>query len=314
MPDWSRNLDKNAFTAEKLSVKQGLPVRKKSLLTIAFISTLLFSTVAETQFVHLGKANPYAIITKEEQGRGEASPPEGVLPPEILILSPENNTEYSSNTISLTFNVSEQWLLFVQEMYYRTSWQSSRKTPIKVVRLESPRWVLSQISINVTDIPEGPRWLEVYAVGKGGIKTREEYRYPFLTEYYMTYQVVGSSMVNFTIDTTPPIISALSVENKTYHTPNVPLNAFVNEQVSQVSYSLDGHNNATVVGNTTLTNLPFGEHCITVYATDRAGNTGAAETAYFTTEEPFPTTLLISVATVAVIIASLLVYFKKRKH
>jgi hypothetical protein len=72
----------------------------------------------------------------------------------------------------------------------------------------------------------------------------------------VSYKLTGSSMVNFTIDTTPTIISALSVKNKTYFTSNVTLNVIVNEPVSQVSYSLDGQEKENIAGNTTLTNLP----------------------------------------------------------
>jgi hypothetical protein len=131
----------------------------------------------------------------------------------------------------------------------------------------------------------------------------------------VSYKLTGSSMVNFTIDTTPTIISALSVKNKTYFTSNVTLNVIVNEPVSQVSYSLDGQEKENIAGNTTLTNLPYGKHNVTVYATDQAGNPGTSETIYFSVEEPFPTTMVIAfAASMAVLGAGLAVYFKKRKH
>jgi len=61
--------------------------------------------------------------------------------------------------------------------------------------------------------------------------------------------------------------------------------------------------------------LANGEHNLTVYATDEAGNMGASETIYFSVAEPFPTTLVMaSVITVSVAGIALLVYFKKRKH
>ena len=138
--------------------------------------------------------------------------------------------------------------------------------------------------------------------------------------YYVTYsEITSSSLVNFTIDTTPPIISALSVENKTYYTTEIPLGFAVNEPTTQVTYCLDGQENVTIAGNTTLTNLPFGEHNVIVYATDKVGNSGASETIIFNVAKPpelFPKTLLAtaSVATVAIIGVGLLVYFKKRKR
>jgi hypothetical protein len=131
--------------------------------------------------------------------------------------------------------------------------------------------------------------------------------------------------VTFTIDTAPPRISVLNVENKTYGTSDLPLSYTVNEPDSQISYSLDGLVNVTFFGNTTLTGLSNGKHNLVVYATDDAGNVGASETVYFSVEapqpepkpkpEPFPTTLVIaSVSVVAIVVLGLLVYFKKRKR
>jgi hypothetical protein len=73
-----------------------------------------------------------------------------------------------------------------------------------------------------------------------------------------------------------------------------------------------------IAGNTTLANLPLGEHSITVYITDEAGNTGTSETIFFTIEKPSPFSPLlivtVSAALLVTISVALLVYFKKRKH
>jgi len=93
------------------------------------------------------------------------------------------------------------------------------------------------------------------------------------------------------------------------------LNFTVNESVSQINYCLDGHENVAVAGNTTLTGLSNGEHSLTVYATDEAGNAGASETITFSIDVPFPTTMVIApAASVAVLGAGLAVYFKRRKR
>jgi hypothetical protein len=104
-----------------------------------------------------------------------------------------------------------------------------------------------------------------------------------------------------------------------YEVPEVPLNFTVNELASRISYVLDGQENVTIAGNTTLTNLTYGEHNVTVYATDNAGNIGASETITFTIAEPepepFSTTMVIApMASITVVGVGLLVYFKKRKH
>jgi len=72
----------------------------------------------------------------------------------------------------------------------------------------------------------------------------------------------------------------------------------------------------TVAGNTTLTELSFGLHNVTVYAEDTFGNVGASETVWFSVAEPFPAVPVAAASAVAVAIvgAGLLVYFKKRKH
>jgi hypothetical protein len=118
-------------------------------------------------------------------------------------------------------------------------------------------------------------------------------------------------------DTVPPRISILLPENKVYNASSVLLTFLIYEAFSSMSYSLDGQDNVTIAGNTTLSELPNGSHNLTVYVTDRSGNTGASETIYFNVEvpEPFPTTLFIaSVITVAVVGAGLIIYFKKCKR
>ena len=103
-----------------------------------------------------------------------------------------------------------------------------------------------------------------------------------------------------------------------YNRSEVSLNFTVDEPVSQVKYSLDGQNNLTVAGNTTLAELSAGVHNVTVYARDAVGNIGASKTIPFTVakeSEPFPTTLVIApIASVVAVGAGLAIYFKKRNH
>ena len=74
--------------------------------------------------------------------------------------------------------------------------------------------------------------------------------------------------------------------------------------------------NVTIDVNTTLSGLNCGEHSLTVYAWDTAGNIGTSETLYFTIAEPLPVVPVAaaSAASVAVLSVGLLVYFKKRKY
>jgi hypothetical protein len=136
--------------------------------------------------------------------------------------------------------------------------------------------------------------------------------------YSIPFWAAFSKTIAFTIDTVAPNVTVLSSESNMYKTSGVPLNFTVDEPFSKIEYSLDGQDNVTINGNTTLTDLPNGDHNVTIYATDEFGNIGASETVYFSVEvpEPFPTlqVVAVSVAIVAVVAIGLLIYFKKRKH
>ena len=118
-----------------------------------------------------------------------------------------------------------------------------------------------------------------------------------------------------------PNVTLLLPQNVSFSTSDVQLDFAVDEPVSQVEYSLDGQANVIIVGNTTLTGLPNGYHNVTVYATDEDGNRGDSETVYFNIEvaKPSPNWLIIAVLVTilvvfSVLIASLLLYFQKRRE
>jgi hypothetical protein len=125
------------------------------------------------------------------------------------------------------------------------------------------------------------------------------------------------------IDTAPPEISNLSVHNQTYPSPDVPLNFTLKDSTSRIAYSLDGCENVTIGGNTTLNGLSAGKHTVTVFCWDDAGNVGSSETITFTvdkqpestsTSEPFPwLSVAAAVAVAAVVAVAALVYLKTRK-
>ena len=308
----------------------------KVLLVAVSLSTLLFTCVAGTTLVHSGKANPQMSIPYYS---GHVAPDWSTEPPTVLIFSPENNTVYGSSDVSLSFNVSvgysktASWC-FLENIYYETDWQSNKTSVYENIR--KPRItgypslkmttsffpsskMLTEFSesINLTGIPDGNHTLMVYAVESGyyylysrvsRIDNRNTYH------NYNSFRIAGSSLFRFSVDTTPPKVSILSLENETYYSPDIQLNFTVSEKPSLVSYSFDGQENVTITGNTTVTSLPYGEHSVTVYAADNAGNVGASETIYFSIEEPFPTMMVIaSIAVVSVIASGLLFYFKKRK-
>jgi hypothetical protein len=125
------------------------------------------------------------------------------------------------------------------------------------------------------------------------------------------------STVNFTVDTTAPNISILSIQNKVYNSSEIPLVFAVNETASLITYILDGKV-FTIDGNSTLTGLQNGDHKLMVYATDEAGNAGASETIDFNVEVPLsPEVAFAIIPPMAVVLIgglSLLIYLKKRNQ
>jgi hypothetical protein len=317
---WSRNLDKNVFIENKGYFSQGLPVEKKALITAAFVSVLLLSAVAGTQFVNLGQANPYIRHRKMEK---TIPPPEGTKPPVVSISSPKNHS-YPSTSFLLNFTAtiekSNDISLSVNEIYYLLSWKRERTDVDRLALFLKNNYTWPPTySINLTGVPEGPHWIEVFAVATAfAYETRRETKGIYQTTYYAGYEITGSSRIDFTIDTTAPSVSSLSVTNMTYAATDVPIMLKINEPVLQVSYSLDGRRNLTAAGNITLTGLTRGEHSIAVFATDLAGNIGASETVTFTIAEPEPeslpsTVVMAPIASVAFVGVGLLVYLKRRK-
>jgi hypothetical protein len=299
----SRNLDKNAFTAEKTRIKQGLPVKKKSISTVTFISVLLLMVMAGGCFVKFAQANPYMYYE-------HVDPPAGATPLVISTLSPKSNAVYDVNDIAITFNVNTQGtsLNTLYAVYFKASWMQDNVTVYKQNSHspEFPRFC----SYNETfwNVPDGEYNVVITARGGGGYAEG-------LTAY--SFDMTTISVVSFTI-AAPPEVSIVSVENKTYDSSDVPLTFTVNESLSKIAYVLDNQDNTTISGNTTLVGLSNGVHNVTVYAWDTAGNAGFSKTLTFTVAAPesFPTTFVsaVSAASVAAVGAGLLLYHRKHRQ
>jgi hypothetical protein len=135
-------------------------------------------------------------------------------------------------------------------------------------------------------------------------------RYPSSTVYATVEQYLP-----FGYGAIPPVFTIASPINTNYSFNEILLNFSLNKPVNWTGYTLDGKDNITVTGNTTLTGLSNGLHNITVYAKDTFGNIGASETIKFTVaSESFPVIPFAAIAVVVVIVATgLLVYHKKHK-
>ena len=283
---------------------------KKTVLAVTITIALLLMVIYGTLFVSFGMANPYI--------RDYVAPDSNTNPPQISIYSPENNSVCSNVYLSINVSLPKSTTAsfsFLHNVYYEADWLQNRtylynsKGLSDEIRSDnSPERQYFSYTGVLNGVPEGSHSLTIYAEGGGW--------YPPIGIKQSGFFIDGNSSFFFTVDNTPPIITHLSVENKTYYTSDVPLSILTNEPVTQTSYSLDGQTNMTVTGNTTLAGLSVGKHNLTVYSWDSAGNTGASETVTFSisNQEPFPTVTVatVSVASVVIAVAGLLVYFRRR--
>jgi len=281
--------------------------------TVIFVLLLASALIGRT-LVTLTVANPTPYDFYHSLGT--VPPDSKTQPPIISIFAPENRTEYSKSTIPISFNVSvgessTASSKHVQEIYCKADWQTSNISIYKFDadnNLNTPEPVFTQVSktFDLTRIPDGNHSLIIYAIEKGDYYSHTQCEFIYNLACYYYFEINASSTVFFAVDTISPIVTIFLIQDGTFASSDVDLGFFVNEPTSKISYSLDRRNNVTVAGNTTLASLPAGEHNVTVYAWDAAGNVGASETIYFRTE-PFPIVpvTVASVIAIAVIIACL---------
>ena len=205
-----------------------------------------------------------------------------IMPPTISILSPENK-RYTVNDVPLTFTVSKA-----------SSWIG--------YSLDGQSNVTITGNKTLTGLSDGIHTVTVYANDTAGNMGYSE-------TVYFTIQTSP-------VDTTPPSISIVSPENKTYDTTGIPLTFTIDESVLWIAYSLDNKANVSITGNITLHGLSDSSHSVIVYARDTVENIGASEIIHFSIKtqqaEPFPTWIVAAIIITGVG-ATLLVYFAKIK-
>jgi hypothetical protein len=279
---------------------------KKTASICAFLSALLLLTLATTQVVSSVNANMYAEAT--------TPPPEGTTPPTITVTTSENES-----AIQLLVNIASascptKYSMFsLPEVYYKGDWMTNESFADYGYTLTLPLYNASNgTHIVIVRAEQG-----CFYGNEDGVPYYFRINNSLLVKFIVedTQPFSAKILATFNLDTTPPKVTVLSIEDKTFASSDVPLDFTVSDLVTQVSYSLDGDDNVTIAGNTTLTRLSNGEHNVTVYYADIVGNVGASVTLYFTVAVPnsFPTTLVI-IASLALVGVGLLVYFKTRKH
>jgi len=284
---------------------------KRKATTLTFVLALLLSAVAGAQFnkAKAGTLGPPTFLSTQS-----------AFPPDMILISSPQNTTYHANSIFVNFTVTVPNAIY--DVGYSVDNGSIQRITnlVKVSEVPVPYGtILLPPYIRVTYM----RTFFLYGLSEGNhsVTIYQGYQY---TGRWARYEIALWTTAEFSIDTGPPILKILEIGTNT-SSQQVPLNFTINEPASWMAYSLDQQTNITISGNTTLSGLSNGDHNVTVYALDEAGNMGASETTSFSVEipevpepqpEPFPIVPVAtaSVATIAVVGVGLLVYFKKRKR
>ena len=279
------------------------------------IAFFLFSVVG-AELTDLAYADPFFF----SQMGGTIPAPAGTNPPVVTFLNVANQSVFSSNDLVLNFSAfvatSNNLTFTITELYYANSWQIGT-TVLNLTGRDNYDWPTS-FSINLTNAPKGPQWVEVSATATAfAYFTGNETQGPWAIHDQIDYAITTTSKVDFTVGVSPRILS-VSLENETLNESSAPLSVLINEPIKQASYSLDNHGNVTFDGNATLSGLANGKHKITVYSVDEGGVSIVPKTVYFVVRvpEPFPTlavVTVISAMSLVVALSSFLVYRRRRK-
>jgi N-acetylneuraminic acid mutarotase len=198
----------------------------------------------------------------------------GTVMPKLSLLSPENKT-YASNNVSLIISVNRA-----------TNWIGNS--------LDDKENVTISGDTILSGLTDGLHKLIVYINDTFG-------------------NTISSDIIQFSVDTKPPIISVLSPENRSYGELDIQSTITIDEPVSWIGYILDGQEMVTITGNVTLAVLSEGSHFINFYATDSIGNNGSSVRIYFNVA-PFPTLIVISTILIVIIILMAAYLFLNRKQ
>ncbi len=208
----------------------------------------------------------------------------------IWIFSPAANTTYTQSTLPLNIIAKR----YISPAYYDTQLKYSINSAENTSLYTSARFIqkptmgifgdatsytLFSGAATLPPLAQGTYNLTVYAqyTRKEGVDAKWPNMYEIQT-------------ILFTISLGLPPAVTLLPYNTTIESRNdtFTFDFVVDKPVNWTAYSLDGQANMTVTGEFALTDLPAGEHNITVYAMDALGNVGASETAHFkvTKQEP----------------------------
>ncbi len=293
----------------------------------AIALTLVLSLLASMLIGAMLTLNGVGTIAQAEQTSSNNTIVEGNTNATVTIQSPRNET-YNKNNVTLAFTI-ESYVVPMEnfsggpyDLFLRHGCVLDYSTANLVNTIMSSQVYSLPDNVSTTltgsaNLYVGNATLTDLSQGEHNVTVwiRPDV---FMLSYSYPYGWAVFTTVSFNIDSISPNISVLSPETKVYNASNVPLDFTVNKTVSQITYSLDGHQNITTSGNLTLHGLFNGAHNVTVYATDEAGSVGSSQTISFTVAkpEPFPVVpVAVAGATVAAVVcAGLIVYIRKRSN
>jgi hypothetical protein len=209
----------------------------------------------------------------------------------LIVRSPQN-ASYNPDSLLLSFGVV--WYGVSANAWYTLDNQSAVQAPLSIYYGSTS----AEFNKSLTGLQDGTHVIKVVATNGYDSKEKQVY---------------------FTIDSAPPIISNITIQNVTYTRGDLILNCNVNEAISWMAYSLDKQANVTIstASQTILPDLTEGSHTLRVYTNDTAGNMGFSKTVNFSVEpKPFPILVFVAVTSVlATVIAAIgiAVYVRRRK-
>jgi hypothetical protein len=275
----------------------------KRAFAVVVVSTLLISALTGLQPDNSASAQYNALAE----------------PPVLTIVSPENKTYDPKNFVSLSFTL---------ESSDPESWQITFVHGVKIyldgdlyehaiaTEPSNPTDYGYSYSFALTGLELGSHSLYVVASYRSIVWTSEN------IGVWRDSDSATSKVIYFSVGTSPLRIGILSIDQQQiFNVSVVPLDFTVSKPVSWMGYSLNGQDNVTIAGNTTLTGLSEGTHSLVVYANDSFGQTGKSLVRYFTvatTNSYSSSTITLVSATVVIsavaVCAGLLLYLKKRKR
>jgi hypothetical protein len=220
--------------------------------------------------------------------------------PEIYIRSPTDKSFTQKNSTLLSFYLEQVHNMARQAfIYYSLDGKNYSVSNIDEAGIKTVINNVTPFNQEIVNLTDGLHSLCVYV--------QVYYLHDWLFE--------GNSSIQFTVDTSSPTITELSVANKTYSSQNIALSFSLNENASWIAYNLDNQGNVTLQGNTTLTGISFGSHNIVVYANDTSGNIGKAGPIYFEVKPAEFLTFanLIIIVVIVAFVISLLLFRRHRK-